>query len=468
MLFSSLVFIWFFLPAVFLFYQIIPWKKGKNLILLAASLFFYAWGEPKYILLMLFSILINYLFGLLLNQENKSLRRFILGLCLAVNLGLLVYFKYFNFFISLINLAAGTEKISFREISLPIGISFYTFQALSYVIDVYRKDISIQKNPFYLALYLSFFPQLIAGPIIKYHDVEAQIAKRSCTLEKQALGIKRFSYGLGKKVILANTFAQAADQIFALPGEKMGTVITWFGVLVYALQIYFDFSGYSDMAVGLGKLFGFDFMENFRYPYLSGSISEFWRRWHISLSTWFREYLYIPLGGNRKGLLRTCINLLIVFMATGLWHGASITFVLWGIYYGILLIIERLFLGKWLNKNPWKWINHIYTMGAVLFGWMLFRAEYLHLAKDLLINMITWKKGLYPVLMYADARLFFWIIVGILLCGPLQTLIPALKTRVYQEEKTDIWDILIMAGIIAYAAILLVSNTYNPFIYFRF
>ena len=469
MLFSSLVFVWYFLPAVFILYHIVPWKNAKNGILLLASLFFYAWGEPRYIFLMLFSIAMNYVFGLGLGLSHKRLvQRVLMVLCLLLNMGLLAYFKYFNFLAEILNYVVGNGRIGLREITLPIGISFYTFQALSYVIDVYRKDIGVQKNPFYLALYISFFPQLIAGPIVKYHDIEAQIAQRTCTLEMQAYGIKRFVYGLGKKVILANTFAQAVDRIFALPGEELGTVITWFAVLLYALQIYFDFSGYSDMAIGLGKMFGFHFMENFNYPYLSSTVSEFWRRWHISLSTWFREYLYIPLGGNRKGMVRTCVNLMIVFFATGLWHGASISFVLWGVYYGVLLVAERLFLGDWLKKNPWKWVNHLYTMFAVLLGWMLFRAEHMSVAADLFVNMFTWKEGLYPVLMYADIRLFFWIAVGILLCGPLQQLVPSLKTRLYREDKTDWLDVVFMMGILFYSVMLLVSNTYNPFIYFRF
>lgn len=469
MLFSSLVFIWFFLPAVFFLYHMIPWKSGKNLVLLAASLFFYAWGEPKYILLMLFSIAVNYLFGMALGKtEARSWRKGMLFFCIAVNLGLLGYFKYFNFFIELVNLALASRQIAFRDISLPIGISFYTFQALSYVMDVYRGDISVQKNPLYLALYISFFPQLIAGPIVKYHDIEAQIEVRTATLDKQAYGIKRFSYGLGKKVILSNAFAQAVDQIFALSDAELGTALAWFGILLYTLQIYFDFSGYSDMAIGLGKLFGFGFMENFRYPYLSDSVSEFWRRWHISLSTWFKEYLYIPLGGNRRGLSRTCLNLFIVFLATGLWHGASVTFVLWGMYYGVFLVAERLFLGTWLKKNPWKWLNHVYTMLIVMFGWMLFRAERMQTAKLWLKHMISWRRGTDPIRMYGDPRLFFFILVGILFCGPAQRWIPGLKERLYREDKTDLWDVVIMAFILFYSTMLLVSNTYNPFIYFRF
>lgn len=492
MLFSSLVFVWYFLPTVFLLYHLLPWKKGKNLVLLLASLFFYAWGEPKFILLMLASIGINFFFGLALARvEGKGGRRLLLFCCLAADLGLLGYFKYFNFLVQILNLLLGGERIGLRQIVLPIGISFYTFQALSYVIDVYRRDIPVQKNPFYLALYISFFPQLIAGPIVKYHDIEGQIAARKNSLQLQAYGIKRFSYGLGKKVILANTFAQAADQIFALPAAELGTAISWFGVLVYTLQIYFDFSGYSDMAIGLGKMFGFHFMENFNYPYLSRSVSEFWRRWHISLSTWFKQYLYIPLGGNRKGQKRTCLNLFIVFCATGLWHGASITFVLWGVYYGILLIGEKVARQGLQNDRQksltaglqndrqkdlhggWKsriisGLSHVYTMLAVMFGWMLFRAEHLGTAKELFKAMVTWREGLYPIRMYGDLRLFFWMAVGICLCGPVQQLFPAWKKRLYREEETDLLDVAVMAAVTAYSIMLLVSNTYNPFIYFRF
>ncbi len=469
MLFSSLVFVWYFLPAVFILYHLVPWKNGKNGILLLSSLFLYAWGEPRYVFLMLFSIAMNYVFGLGLGLSgSRQHQRMLMILCLICNMALLGYFKYFNFLAELLNYLLGDGRISLREITLPIGISFYTFQALSYVIDVYRKDIGVQKNPFYLALYISFFPQLIAGPIVKYRDIKEQIAQRTCTLDMQAYGIKRFVYGLGKKVVLANTFAQTADQIFALPGDDLGTAITWFAVLLYGLQIYFDFSGYSDMAIGLGKMFGFHFMENFNYPYLSASVSEFWRRWHISLSTWFREYLYIPLGGNRKGMFRTCLNLMIVFFATGLWHGASVSYVLWGVYYGVLLVAERLFLGSWLKKNRWKWVNHLYTLFAVMIGWMLFRAEHMSLAAELFVNMFTWKQGIYPILMYANIRLFFWMAVGILLCGPLQHLVPGLKARLYREEKVDGLDVVLMIGILSYAVILLVSDTYNPFIYFRF
>lgn len=469
MLFSSLVFIWFFLPIVFFLYRLIPGKMGKNLFLLVSSLFFYAWGEPKYIVLMLVSIVINYVFGMLLGRTEKNVVRLLLLVaCMAVNLGLLGYYKYFDFFLQMINTALGREAFAARNIALPIGISFYTFQALSYVIDVYRRDIRVQKNLFSLALYISFFPQLIAGPIVKYHDIEQQISERRVTLEKQVLGIKRFSYGMGKKVILSNAFAFVVDQILLIPWEEKGTVLMWFAALLYTFQIYYDFSGYSDMAIGLGKMFGFDFLENFNYPYLSDSVSEFWRRWHISLSTWFKEYLYIPLGGNRKGTVRTCINLFIVFMVTGLWHGASITFVLWGVYYGILLVAERLFLGKWMKKNPWKWVNHLYTMGAVILGWVLFRAESLMVFKRWMKRLLFWEKGRTPLMMYADTRLFALLFLGILFCGPVQKWFPAWKKRLYREDGADLWDVLIMAVLMGYSTVLLVSNTYNPFIYFRF
>lgn len=307
MLFSSLVFLWYFLPAVFLLYFITKNLHIRNGVLLAASLFFYAWGEPKYVILMLVSIGLNYFFGLWIGRmQSKHRMRLAVTTCVFLNLLLLGYFKYFNFAVEIANsllnrFAGGAHTLSFREIALPVGISFYTFQALSYVVDVYRGTIQAQKNIFHLALYISFFPQLIAGPIVKYHDVCEQIENRQCTAEGMAYGIKRFSYGLAKKMLFANTFAATVDWMMEKPLAQLGTVNAWMLAVLYTLQIYFDFSGYSDMAIGLGKMFGFDFMENFNYPYISTSIREFWRRWHISLSTWFREYLYIPLGGNRKG-----------------------------------------------------------------------------------------------------------------------------------------------------------------------
>ena len=299
-------------------------------------------------MLMLFSIIINYVLGIILNKlETKNKKRIILIISVLFNLGLLGYFKYFNFFATNINKLLGTTLIQIKDIVLPIGISFYTFQIMSYIIDLYKKDIKVQKNILNLALYISFFPQLIAGPIVKYHDIAEQLKERIITIEKFATGIKRFVYGLSKKVILANSLAYIADYIFNTNINFINMPIAWLGAICYMLQIYFDFSGYSDMAIGLGKMFGFEYMENFNLPYISKSITEFWRRWHISLSTWFKEYLYIPLGGNRKGKLRTYINLGIVFFATGFWHGAAWNFIAWGLYNGFFLIIEKIKLKEY-------------------------------------------------------------------------------------------------------------------------
>lgn len=469
MLFSSLIFIWYFLPVVFLIVYILKPLKWSNAVLLAASLFFYAWGEPKYIFLMMLSIGMNYIFGLLVDKCQKDQARlWITSLCIVLNLAILGYFKYFNFFISIINQSLGQEWISVRDIALPVGISFYTFQALSYVVDVHRRKIKVQTNLWDLALYISFFPQLIAGPIVKYHEIEEQLSRRDMTGDKICYGLKRFTYGLGKKVIFANTFAAVVDTMLE-PSimEQMSTGLTWFVLLLYTLQIYYDFSGYSDMAIGLGKMFGFDFMENFNYPYLSASIKEFWRRWHISLSTWFREYLYIPLGGNRKGEKRTYINLFAVFLVTGLWHGAGLNFILWGAYYGVFIVAERLFLGDLLEKNRWKPVNHIYTMFVVMTGWMLFRMESLSEIKHMVKVLFLGQGGVYTIPMYVDGRILFFTVLGIFLCGPLQCFKPV-RLWLYEERHIYWRDIFCMSFVLIISTVLLVSNTYNPFIYFRF
>lgn len=474
MLFSSLIFLWYFLPVIFFLYFITKNPKIRNGVLLCGSIFFYAWGEPRYVLLMLVSIGLNYGFGrLIASLKNRQAAWWGLALCVAVNLSLLGYFKYFNFAVGIVNgvlrqVSGERWMVSAREIALPIGISFYTFQALSYVVDVYRGTIQVQKNLFRLALYISFFPQLIAGPIVKYHDVCEQIESRRCTSSGMAYGIKRFSYGLAKKMLLANSFAAAVDGILGKPLELLGSETVWLMAVLYTLQIYFDFSGYSDMAIGLGKMFGFDFMENFQYPYLSASIREFWRRWHISLSTWFREYLYIPLGGNRKGQVRTCLNLLIVFFATGLWHGAGATFVVWGLYYGVFLVLERGFLGQILENNRLRFLNHIYVLVIVIVGWVIFRADTLRDAGTLLHRMIIWREGTYPVELFSNTKLLFLAFCGVVFCGPLQHFLPCLQTHLYEKEKICPADIAVMAVLLFFCTVYLVNNTYNPFIYFRF
>lgn len=470
MLFSSLTFVWFFLPALALVYYILPGRKLKNGVLLIASLIFYSWGEPRYVVLVLLSILLNYGFGLALGRCGKgsSRRKAVFTLSILMNLGLLGYFKYFNFFMGQAASALGHPGFTPRDIALPIGISFYTFQSISYLADVFRGAAPVQKYILRLALYISLFPQILSGPIVKYHELEPQIEGRRESLSMHAYGIKRFVFGLVKKMVFANMFGQAVDRIFGLPLEQLGTAVVWLTVILYSFQIYYDFSGYSDMAIGLGRMFGFSYQENFNYPYLSASVSEFWRRWHISLSTWFKQYLYIPLGGNRKGLARTCLNLFIVFLATGLWHGASMNFILWGVYYGVLIVAERLWLGRILEKNPFKFLNHVYAMAAVAFGWMMFRAETLHQGKILLKAMLIPRAGLWNLRIFADNRTLFLLALAIAFCGPLQHWLPGLKARLFDEEKIQGADVAVMAVLLLLGTLLMVSSTYQAFIYFRF
>lgn len=470
MLFSSMIFLWLFLPLVFCSYYLID-NRFKNILLLISSIIFYAWGGVSYSLIMLSSIIINYIFALLIDKaiedNNLKNKKIYLALCIIINLSILGYFKYTNFIISIINSLSQNKIIELTNIVLPIGISFYTFQALSYVIDVYRGHNKAQKNIFNLALYISFFPQLIAGPIVKYHDIENQILNRNESLENIFYGIKRFIYGLSKKVILANMFALSCDEILKQPTDELGTALVWCASVLYTLQIYYDFSGYSDMAIGLGKMFGFNFLENFNYPYISKSIKEFWRRWHISLSTWFKEYLYIPLGGNRKRKLFTYINLLIVFFATGLWHGASYNFILWGLFHGFFLVIERIFLGKLLEKNKLKFINHIYVIFVFVIGWVLFRADDLKHAFELYKLMFSYKESIYTVRYFFYPQTFVCFIFGILFSGLFQSIFPKVREATF-SSKVYILESVIQFILLFICIMYLVNGTYNPFIYFRF
>lgn len=470
MLFSSMIFLWLFLPLVFCSYYLID-KRFKNILLLISSIIFYAWGGVIYSLIMLSSIIINYIFALLIDKaiedNNLKNKKIYLALCIIINLSILGYFKYTNFIISIINSLSQNKIIELTNIVLPIGISFYTFQALSYVIDVYRGHNKAQKNIFNLALYISFFPQLIAGPIVKYHDIENQILNRNESLENIFYGIKRFIYGLSKKVILANMFALSCDEILKQPTDELGTALVWCASVLYTLQIYYDFSGYSDMAIGLGKMFGFNFLENFNYPYISKSIKEFWRRWHISLSTWFKEYLYIPLGGNRKRKLFTYINLLIVFFATGLWHGASYNFILWGLFHGFFLVIERIFLGKLLEKNKLKFINHIYVIFVFVIGWVLFRADDLKHAFELYKLMFSYKESIYTVRYFFYPQTFVCFIFGILFSGLFQSIFTKVREATF-SSKVYIFESVIQFILLFICIMYLVNGTYNPFIYFRF
>ena len=477
MVFSSMVFLWLFLPAVLVTYYICP-QKGKNLLLVAFSLLFYAWGEPKYIVLMILSVTVNYISGLLLErcpegEEGKRDKKRVLFGCVAVNLLLLGYFKYFNFVVQAVNGlwtffgGAGTLA-NFREIALPIGISFYTFQALSYVVDVYRGETQVQKSYINMLLYVSFFPQLIAGPIVKYHDIAMQMDRRYVDVDKFVYGIRRFICGLGKKVLLSNTFAEVVDQVYGKDLTEVASSLLWLTALLYMLQIYFDFSGYSDMAIGLGKMFGFDFLENFNLPYRALSVRDFWRRWHISLSSWFRDYLYIPLGGSRKGTAKTYRNLLIVFFMTGLWHGAGWSFILWGLYHGFFLVLERAFLGKALERTK-PAVGWLYTLAVVFFGWILFRAESLETAVVFIKNMFVHppQRGDDGFLCKCQAAYDSGGWADPLRPGQMA----AEHFGIRPKKEGDPVTFVEIAGYMAIfwlSVMLLVNNTYNPFIYFRF
>ena len=470
MLFSSMTFLWLFLPFTVVVNSLLN-PRYSNLFLLIMSLLFYAWGEPIYVALMLLSILINYLCGRWIDKAKRG-RGAILALDAMLNLGILGFFKYAGFFASSVNFLFGREAIPVISLPLPIGISFFTFQALSYVIDVYRKKCSVQKNILNLALYISFFPQLIAGPIVRYSDIEKQIASRQMTTEGFSVGFRRFVYGLSKKVIISNCMAQIADKVFALSAGELTTISAWIGAISYMMQIYYDFSGYSDMAIGLGKMFGFDFLENFRYPYLSRSIHEFWQRWHISLGTWFKEYVYIPLGGNRKGKILTYVNLSIVFLLTGLWHGANWTFVLWGVYHGLFQIIERMG-GSRLLKKAGVFAN-LYCLIVVLFGWVLFRADSVSHALLFAGHMTApWKYGLENAmnvrpLFLLNTKSAIVFVIAVLGAGPVQALSRKIMPRVSEKWKMSILEIPIICALLIYCILLLASGTYNPFIYFRF
>lgn len=466
-----MTFLWVFLPITLILYLIME-HFGKNfvgnIVLLLASLIFYAWGEPVYILLLLFSVVMNYVFGVLLGVENMRYKKLVLMLDVLLNIGLLGFFKYFNFFAVYINQILGQDYIPMSQFALPLGISFYTFQAMSYVIDVYRGEVKVQKNFFYLLLYISLFPQLVAGPIVKYKDIEEQILWRTNTSAKRAYGVKRFIYGLGKKVLLSNVFGKYVDMVLGFEAAKLSTGLIWLVMIMYTFQIYYDFSGYSDMAIGLGSMFGFDFRENFNYPYISKSIQEFWRRWHISLSTWFKEYVYIPLGGNRKGSVRTYVNLFIVFLLTGFWHGASLTFIFWGLFHGFFMIVERLGFGRILEKNPLKFLNHIYAWIVVVCGWVLFRMDGMKKGLACLKGMFLYQKGEYNIMACLNAEVILVLLIGLLFCGILQNRIPKLKTALFDKEEISVFQMGCLVVIFFLCVISLSADSYNPFIYFRF
>lgn len=475
MIFSSFVFLFFFLLITVGAYYILP-KKAGNFILVITSLIFYAWGEPIYVTIMIFSILFNWITGILIHKakeknaekdKHSALEKLLIVFCCIVNLGALSFFKYTNFFIdnanSIFNLA-----IEFMEITLPIGISFYTFQTLSYVIDVYKGTVKVQKNLIDFAAFVTMFPQLIAGPIVRYSDIETQLKVRTESFEKMSKGIIRFTVGLGKKVLLANKAGAIWDSVFSHLGNDMTLPMAWLGAIAFTFQIYFDFSGYSDMAIGLGYMFGFDFPENFNYPYISKSITEFWRRWHITLSSWFKEYVYIPLGGNRKGKIRQIINLFIVWALTGLWHGASWNFVLWGIYFFVLLMAEKLLLLKVFKKIP-QIFSRIYSLFFIIIGWIIF-------ACTTLSDIFVYLKCMFTGSLTSDLTGYLLrtnAIILIIMCIASTPVPKVLAKKVASKLKLSPEAKFILKAVACSIVFILsiaylTGDSYNPFLYFRF
>lgn len=466
MVFSSTIFLCVYLPLVLLGYYICP-KKGKNLFLLIVSLIFYAWGEPKYVFLMIFSILVNYVFGLLMDKhrENKKRLKLLLVISVIIDLGLLSVFKYTDFIITNINSVFGAG-FDLLNIALPIGISFYTFQAMSYTIDVYRDDVRVQRNLIDFGMYITMFPQLIAGPIVRYSDVQDQLAERNVTTADFSEGIMRFVVGLGKKVLLANQMGAVWTQIYALGGD-ISALMAWTGAVAYTFQIYFDFSGYSDMAIGLGRMFGFKFPENFRYPYESVSITDFWRRWHITLSTWFKEYLYIPLGGNRRGLARQALNLLIVWTLTGFWHGAGWNFVMWGLYYFAILFIEKLFLLKALDKLP-RLFRHAYALLLIVIGWVIFASDDVSVMLPYLSSMFGANGALGGMDVYTLlTRAALMVICCVASTELPRRLLVTAAGKMNEKAAFTVKSVLTLA-LLALSVVFLIGDSYNPFLYFRF
>ncbi len=469
MLFSSTTFIFMFLTLLLILYFPIKNTKYRNIILLIFSLIFYSWGEPKYIFLMLITVLIAYVFGLLIDKYRNDKKKSKLFLVISVILILLnlFIFKYLDFSIGIINSVFKTN-IGLTKLVLPIGISFYTFQILSYVIDLYWGKVGVQKNYFRLLLYVSFFPQLIAGPIVRYETVEKEISDRKTTLDGFISGFKRFIWGLAKKVIVANNVAIFCDYVYN-NYSSYGSNILWVAAVCYTLQIYFDFSGYSDMAIGLGKMFGFNFLENFNYPYIATSINDFWRRWHISLSTFFRDYVYIPLGGNRVSKIKFIRNIFIVWLLTGIWHGASYNFILWGLYYAILLLIEKMVTGKYIEKLP-KVLKILYSLFFITLGWVIFRVENINNLILVIKKMFSFNNTSFVTLFNNNAMLISivpYIILGIFLSLPIDKWFKEKVDKSNSVILTLIED-LILGVLFGISIMFLVSNSYNPFIYFRF
>jgi alginate O-acetyltransferase complex protein AlgI len=473
LLFSSSIFLYCFLPIVLIGSFLAP-KKAQNFFLLIASLFFYAWGEKAYLLVMLSSILLNFITGIGIGKVKS--RKTILSLGVLLNLLLLIYYKYFNFIVDNIHaflLQPNEKLIASESIHLPIGISFFTFQGISYIVDVYKKNAIPERNPINLGLYISLFPQLIAGPIVRYSTIMDQIKQRVISLNDVSLGVKRFIIGLSKKMIIANTLGEVADNIINSNMEILSFEVAWLGIICYSLQIFFDFSGYSDMAIGLGKMLGFNFEENFNLPYISTSIKEFWRRWHISLSSWFRDYLYIPLGGNKKGKARTYLNLFLVFLLTGVWHGASWNFIIWGLFHGSFLIVERLGLDRLLNQL-YRPFRHLYALTVVVIGWVFFRIEQLPDAFEYLQKMFSFNSGSTTMEEYLNNYTLFILMIGILFSIQIKPNYSWIWNKINAKNATSVFHLkqgieaVFIIFLFLFSCSEIANNTYNPFIYFRF
>lgn len=468
---NSMVFITAFLPVVFVLDRLCVRNiRLKNILLLLASLVFYAWGEPVYILLLLVSVAINYGFGLAIGglREKRKAAQLVLAAGVVVNLGLLGYYKYFDFFLRIVNRLSGRQLFDMQNIPLPIGISFFTFGAISYLADLYRGQYDSEKNLIDMALYMAFFPKVSVGPIARFRDFGGQLKARTQSLEKTAEGIRRFSYGLGKKVLIANILGNCVDKIYAQDINNVTGGMVWAAALLYTLQIYYDFSGFSDMAVGLAKMFGFEICENFNYPYISASVQEFWRRWHISLGSWFRDYLYIPLGGNRKGKLRTYINLVIVWLATGLWHGATTAFVVWGMLHGFFIIIERAGLKKVLDKT--RVLKYLYTDLIVVFGWVLFRIGNLAPAAAYIKRMLMpWRftQSTWALREFLSNRSIVTALLAVLGMGLVQAFVKRFCPRA-ERLKGSVPELIYCMLLIAASMLSLINGSYNPAIYLNF
>jgi alginate O-acetyltransferase complex protein AlgI len=484
MIFSSIIFLFLFLPLVLTIHFSIRSIILRNFLLVISSLIFYFWGEKFFIIIIFLSIFLNYYLGIWIEKlQMKPLSKIILVCAIVVNLFILFFFKYASFLIDNLNSFFNLihlQPITQLKVHLPAGISFLTFHVISYIIDIYRKTCKAQKDPVKLLLYFTFFPQILAGPIIRYHDIEEQLSQRSITTEDIAIGIQRFIIGLGKKVLIANTLADPTNKIFEIPSNQLTPTLAWLGIIFYTLQIYFDFSGYSDMAIGLARVFGFHFPENFNYPYISRSIREFWRRWHISLSAWLRDYLYIPLGGNRCSPLKTYLNLLIVFFLCGLWHGASWNFIVWGLFHGFFLILERWSLMRWL-ETMWLPLRHAYTLIIVLIGWVFFRSSTLDYALNFIQAMLGFSTGTgieYHAFLYLNSEVILTAFIGIFAAIPVIPYLLKFYKKIITNDSIffnalsiylfSTFNLVSLGIIFLTSSMKLASNTYNPFIYFRF